>query len=481
MGTARRGKLSVLTAVLACGLMLAGCSEKAVEGTAQTHGDVGGLPVTHFESGPKEGAEDADLDVENADHSEMDQLAINAVADLYEFWEAEMPKNFDEQFEPVKRLVSYDAESSPVEICGESTEGLVNAFYCQLDDSVAWDRGTLLPGLNQQFGPMAVVTVLAHEMGHAVQFRLGEKSNISNTTQTIIKEQQADCYAGGFFRWIAEDKSSHFRVSTGEGINQVLGALFMIRDEAGQVYTAPGAHGSAFDRVFAFQEGFTEGVARCADMDAQEMAERITETPFNEQDAGEGNLQIEERYLNLLKQSLDAAFRDTGANPPEFRTDGAECADGTATARVTYCQDENVIAMDVAALNELATPPQRGSSGMEGDGIGDFAAFGEIASRYSMAVQQATGAALDDDNAGLRTACLTGSWAGFASEPHDGEQQQLRLSPGDLDEAIAEMLAPQSLIAADLNGERNAVGFSMVDAFRAGYTDGMQTCEKNYG
>ncbi|MQA08057.1 MAG: aminopeptidase [Pseudonocardiaceae bacterium] len=469
-------------AAVAALALLAGCAEKPVEGTAQTVGDVGGLPVTHFESGPKAGAEDAQLDVENADNGEMDQLAINALADISEFWTAQLPANFDEEFKPIKRIVSYDAETSPVQICGESTKGLVNAFYCQLDDTVAWDRGTLLPGLNQQFGPMAVVTVLAHEMGHAVQFRLGEKSNINNTTQTIVKEQQADCYAGGFFRWVAEDNSEHFRISTGEGLNQILGALFQIRDDAGDVFTKPGAHGSAFDRVYAFQAGFTEGVKRCARMDGKEIQQRITELPFSQQDRNQGNIPVNGRHLDLLKDSLDKAFEDTGAQPPEFTTSGAECANGQATEPVTFCPDENTVTMDTGKLNELATPPARNQQGMDDSrGIGDFAAFAEIGSRYTMSVQQAVGASLDDANAGLRTACLTGAWAGFASEPHEGEQNQLRLSPGDLDEAIAEMLSPRSLIAANVRGEQNFVGFSMVEAFRIGYANGSKDCTQKYG
>ena len=45
-------------------------------------------------------------------------------------------------------------------------------------------------------------------------------------------------------------------------------------------------------------------------------------------------------------------------------------------------------------------------------GIGDFAAFAVIASRFALSIQQATGFKLDDQAAGQRTACLTGAWAG---------------------------------------------------------------------
>ena len=87
--------------------------------------------------------------------------------------------------------------------------------------------------LTDMFGPMSVVGVLAHEMGHAVQFRLGEKSNMNQTTPTIVREQQADCYMGNFMRWVAEGKSKHFQLNTGEGLNDILATVFFIRDPAG--------------------------------------------------------------------------------------------------------------------------------------------------------------------------------------------------------------------------------------------------------
>lgn len=473
-------------AAMAAVALLAGCSDP-VEGTAQTGGEVAGLPVTHFESGPKEGVEDADLKVENGDGGDMDQLAVNSLADLGEFWGEQLKSRFGEEFKPASRLVSYDAEGTPIKVCNASTEGMVNAFYCPLDHSIAWDRGTLLPMLTKQFGPMGPVTVLAHEMGHAVQFQLGKKSNVDQSTPTIVTEQQADCYAGGFFRWVAEGHSEHFRLSTGDGLNRILGAMFMLRDPSGYDFTEQQAHGTAFDRVFAFQAGFTQGVQRCAKMDEREIQERITERAFHPDDENQGNVKVDEpvdgeKPLDLLKKSLDKAFEETGAQPPEFSEGGSECPSGTSTDPVSYCEGDNTVALDIPKLNELATPPARGDRGMSGDsGIGDFAAFGEIASRYAVSVQEAAGADLESANAGLRTACLTGSWAGYASARDDsGPRKQLLLSSGDLDEAIAEMLSPRSLIAADAEGKTNAPGFAMVEAFRTGYADGTGSCTEKY-
>ncbi|MGV0803916.1 peptidase, partial [Mycolicibacterium elephantis] len=49
-------------------------------------------------------------------------------------------------------------------------------------------------------------------------------------TPTLVAEQQADCLAGVYMRWVAEDNSSRFTLSTGEGLNNVLAAVIAFRD-----------------------------------------------------------------------------------------------------------------------------------------------------------------------------------------------------------------------------------------------------------
>ncbi|WP_235925917.1 neutral zinc metallopeptidase [Actinokineospora pegani] len=459
------------------------CAGTPVVGVARGVGDidagtVAGLPVdNNGPSGPKQGAEDANLTVENADGGEMDRLAVNALSDIYDYWTIHMRADFGEQFEPVRRLASYDSDGKAITLCGTSTKGLVNAFYCGQDDSVAWDRGVLLPMLDKQFGPMSVVAVLAHEMGHAVQYRLGEKSNISQSTPTIIKEQQADCYAGGFFRYVADKKAKHFDINTGQGLNHVLATMFFIRDPAGASATKQGAHGLAFDRVFAFQAGFVEGPKRCARMDADEINGRIVEKERNETEikgSDDGDVDLADAEVrSLLKASLKQAFGDTG-NHPEITYDGARCASGGSTPPVSYCADNNTVAVDTKAVQKIATPPKRGQEpGVDGAGIGDFAAFAEIASRYALSIQNTVGAPLNGEKAGLRTACLTGAWARFTDA--DGGRK-LRLAIGDLDEAVAELLQDNSLIAADVQGKQIPSGFARVEAFRVGYFEGDKGC-----
>jgi predicted metalloprotease len=230
--------------------------------------------------------------VKNATGGEDDKLATAAIADIQVYWADQLPANFGQKFAPVTSLLSYSAMADGEETACGNTKGLVNAFYCPPDDSVAWDRGVLLPMLRQRFGPMSVVTVLAHELGHAIQFRLGDKAGIAKSTPTIVKEQQADCFAGGYFRWVAEGKSKYYQVSTAEGIDEALASMFFIRDQTGASATSKGAHGTAFDRTFAFQAGFEKGPKECAAMNQQNVSARITEQPFAQADTGKGDAKI---------------------------------------------------------------------------------------------------------------------------------------------------------------------------------------------
>ncbi|RAS60791.1 putative metalloprotease [Lentzea atacamensis] len=475
------GRIAVALAAAAALTACASVVEGSPKGERPDPTKVAGLEISNGPSGPKQGVPDADLNVENGDGGEMDQLAINTLADVQEFWKAEIPRAFaGKTFEPVKRFLSYDSAGKGVEVCKLDTTGVANAFYCALDDSITWDRGELLPMLKDAFGPMAVVTVLAHEMGHAVQYKLGAASNIGPNTPSIVKEQQADCYTGVFMRWIAENKSKHFELSTGEGLNQVLQTMFFIRDSAGTSFEKQGAHGSAFDRVSAFQFGFVRGAARCAEINEAEINKRITERPFDlsdkDQGQGRGNARIDQdKYLKALDESLRDAYKSSGAAFPTVDKGGIKpCNDAQTTSPATFCPSTNQIQLDLPSLVKIGTPPKKGTKG----GIGDFAAFAVIASRFSLSIQHATGFPLDDDAAGQRTACLTGAWAGLTNRPDAAAG--LRLSPGDLDEAVAELLADNSLIASDVNGKAVPSGFARVEAFGDGFFRGSSYCVKKY-
>ncbi|GAA4861086.1 neutral zinc metallopeptidase [Saccharopolyspora rosea] len=453
-----------------------------MSGTPTTFGsysttEVAGLPATNGPSGRKPGSGRSDLPVDGGVNGEMDELARDAVADIEDYWSAQFPQSFDgKQFAPVKRLISYDSAGPGTQLCGENTAGLTNAFYCPSEDVVAWDRGQLLPRLNASFGPMSVVTVLAHEMGHAVQTRA---ATVTRDDPVIVQEQQADCFAGAYFRHVAEGSSKYFQISTGQGLNQAMGVLNYIRDAPGETdFTGADAHGSAFDRVSAFQFGFSDGPRRCAQMTRDEVRARTTQFRFWKQQQ-EQDLPVDRRSLDAVSDSLHEVFRDTGAAPPKIVAGTQACGARKATTPAAFCPETNTISLDIPELQRIATPPRKGSA----SGYGDFAAYAQVASRYALSVQQSAGLRLDDAQAGLRTACMVGAWSGLLVEDPIGRRNpvgKLRIAPGDVDEGVAALLGDDSLIAANVNGDQVPAGFARVEAFRIGFQQGLNPCTTKY-
>lgn len=466
--------LGVLTVAGACTRTIPGQGGGVIDTQS-----VGGLPVREGPSGLKEGVADAELEVQNADRGEMDRLATNAIADVQKFWAQRFPEDFDTEFEPIKRLVSYDStKPRGAIVCGADTARVANAFYCPPEDTIAWDRGVLLPTVVQTLRTeMAAVLVLAHEFGHAVQTRLG---TVDRSTPTIVAEQQADCFAGAFMRHVAEGQSEHFQLSTGNGLNSVLASLLAIRDQVGAALTGPGAHGTAFDRVAAFQFGFADGARRCTEIDKEEVGSRATELGFeNPRDAASmGNMAINEQSIIDIGDSLNETFKDTGAPPPQIGVNGPRCV--AADAPAIYCPDSNIVALDLSALAKLATPQ---NEQLNVHVTGDFTAFGLIASRYSLSVQNHLGRDLKGDNAGLRSACLVGTWAGRHQKNPFGNRTPLEnglwMSPGDVDEAVSELLA-DGLMASDVEGQSVRSGFARVEAFRIGFLQGTKPCMNHF-
>ncbi|WP_157762496.1 neutral zinc metallopeptidase [Nocardia yamanashiensis] len=466
--------------LLTLGVALTGCDLLPESGSQQVTGNPGnpfelnGSESSTGPSGPRSGVPDATLTADNSDGGAVDRLALNAIADVQEYWNTEYAKIFPGKFTPVSRFISWDVRagrSQSVQFCRESTYQEINAAYCGLDQSIGWDRGVLLPELSKKFGDMSVVFVLAHEYGHAVQ----EQARLNGLfTPTVVKEQQADCFAGVFIRHVAEGNSRHFTINTTDGLNGVLGAAVAVRDQE------PGAseneHGTGFERVTAFEIGYTDGAAKCKNMTRAELEQRRGTLPtsfgFGEKGA---QLTVDRSSLEQVAQALAVNYPVTSA--PRFDYNGVtkRCSNVTTTQPVSYCPATNTIGADVTALAKRA----RGDDDTEllsSMVAGDYNAFVVFVSRYMLAVQQdrklgLTGA----DTAGLRTACLSGAFSTKLSQPGS----TLQLSADDLDEAVSGLLS-DGIAAADVDGKVVASGFVRLQAFRTGVLDGETSCLSTY-
>ncbi|WP_253891161.1 neutral zinc metallopeptidase [Actinokineospora diospyrosa] len=408
--------------------------------------------------------------VRNTDGGEIDRLAATVVTDVQAYWTQTFPEVFKKGYEPLKggfySVDTADAGSKPPPCANKPTDVEGNAFYCPDADIIAWDRAALLPVLRDRFGEAAVMLVLAHEMGHAVQDRTGsgatERKADPSRYPTILIEAMADCYAGSFVRWVADGKAEHLTIAK-DRLDQALESLISFRDPIGTEAEDRGAHGDAFDRVSAFQDGYEQGARTCSQMTVDNRV--FTLSGFldaGDQERG-GNLSFAD-IVESVTLTLDPFYAELlptlgkqWTAPKVVESQGIPDCENTKQGPVAYCPADKTVRIDVRKeLPELHAD------------IGDYATGTLIASRYALAALAAVGKPLDGADTQRSVVCLSGLFtrALFVSK---------RLSPGDLDEAV-QVLLDYDYAARDLKGAAPSAGFDRVRAFRQGFTEGVQQC-----
>ena len=476
----RRHLMSAVFATCSA-LLLAACTT-TLQGKAVSVFDdpfsVAGMPATDGPTGLRDDAAGPSRVVLGTDDSEIDELARQAVSDIEEYWEGAYSDTFDGEFIPVEALISWDANGFDGQFCDADTYGLVNAAFCYDDETIGWDRGELLPALRDANGEMGVTLVLAHEYGHAVQRKGGLTKR---GTPTLLSEQQADCFAGSYMRWVAEGSSPRFTLSTGEGLNNVLAAVIAFRDpllSEGDPEAGVDEHGSAFERLSAFQIGFTDGPSACASIDMREIGQRRGDLPVLLPGDQTGELAITEESVRSIVDAMGILFEP--AKPPELSFDASqECPDARLSPPASYCPATNTIIVDMDELEVMGAQADGEVAG--GLASGDNTAYSVVVSRYMQAIQQEHGGvALDNAEAALRTACLTGvATTKMSKEVTTPDGNTIALTAGDVDEAVSGILK-NGLVASDVNGESVPSGFSRIDAFRVGVLGDTERCFKRF-
>jgi predicted metalloprotease len=387
---------------------------------------------------------------------------------LQEFWRAEFPAAFGREWRDISTFAAVETQdpaAAPPPCINRAADLADQAFYCPAADAVAWDADGLLPALHDRFGPVGVAVVIAHEVGHAVQARLGVDAEQGRDPQrfpTILLESMADCYAGAALAQFAEEPVAGLPLGPAER-DQAMLALVGFRDPLGVAADDESAHGNAFDRVSAFQDGWADGPTLCAGMTLENRT--FTQRRFaSEADlARGGNLPLRE-LLAFVERDAAEFFGGLapGWDPPELSTGGAcPVAELAAQGPAAYCREDGGVAVDVAALERLH------------DEVGDFAGATVVAGRYGLAMIDATGQSPVGTPAGAATTCLTGAYTGRLFDAADG----FRLSPGDLDEAVQVLLAAD-WVARDAAGASDPAdhGFERIGRFRTGLLEGPDAC-----
>jgi predicted metalloprotease len=415
----------------------------------------------------------------NRPSHDYDPVLDAAVADIAAFWRQQFPIVYGRPYEELKGGVwaMYPGVTG-VPGCGrrQSTtyrEIRGNAFYCRDADFIAYDDAQLFPEIDDQFGSFVLGMILAHEWGHSIQARAGVVNEA-----TIVLEQQADCFAGSWMAHLRGTGTGALRLTDAE-VNAAFGGMLTFSDAPGTTANDTQAHGSGFDRVGAFQDGFANGAKTCATY--PEKPPTVIELPFGSaaDAATNGNLSFAQivpsaktdldRYWASVFQQRGATYRtlagglkpypDAGPYPAcaGVKNDAADYQ-----ARVFYCKAGDYVGYD---QDTLSGPVYA---------VGDFAAAVLIGDAWSAAMQDRLGVTLSGKERSLQADCMTGSWTRAALPSAGLPADKLVLSPGDLDEALVSYLKFAS--TKDQSTADVGTTFERIASYRTGLLQGLSAC-----
>lgn len=419
-----------------------------------------------------------------------DDLVAAALADLEE-WMAEIhPAIHGRAWEPLRGGVwpSYPGRTD-IPGCGEPATDPADvseyvAFYCAGRDFMVYDDGpdSLLGDLAEEFGPSILGVVLAHEYAHVAQDRLGD---LDRGLPTILTEQQADCVAGAWVARALRGESPYLRLGEAD-VRGALITMVAVRDPVGIDQFLPGGHGSAFDRIGAFGEGFTDGPRRCAELLDDPLPLMPNEFRTTTDMLNDGDLpfgyepgDIVPLVVDSLNSFWSFALEQQTAGPSGGLVPLAvvpvdaptTCPGGRTTEVATglvLCPDRALVLLDDAFARRLYQDPIIGRA--------DFAVGYLVGLAWAEMVQQLLDSPLERSARAIGNDCLVGAWANDLDPrrpDRPGETGRAVISPGDLDEAV---VAAIELSDARSDEDRLGGALDKIDSFRRGVLGGLDPC-----
>ena len=175
---------------------------------------------------------------------------------------------------PAIRYYGYRNIKAPSN-CGELP--LENAVYCYEDNTINYDIIFLTKVIKvvkektKTDGKYAVMAVMSHEMGHAVDYKWarllsGVGSKAWGMLYELLLERNADCFAGAALSKIVLDQTGKAAVPDREreksaALLEGRLALYAIQGDRSDRYYPPGE-----ERMGIFKKGFEEGTGTCYEL-----------------------------------------------------------------------------------------------------------------------------------------------------------------------------------------------------------------------
>jgi predicted metalloprotease len=266
--------------------------------------------------------------------------------------------------------------------------------------------------------------------------------------------------------------------------------MIQVRDPPDGDVNDPDAHGTGFDRVGAFQDGFLGGTARCKTFFTEDRQKNLIDIQAVVGDSG--NLPFVDGtgrnsdIVTLMPADLDrfwvakingvegVDFTAPRLNVYRHRGPFPECdgaADSDFRNNIFFCASANEIMVDRDFAEQL-----------DADALfGDMSVGYLIGEAYSEAIQQALHSTLSGTKRVLLNDCFTGAWVAddvpVSADPSSGPRGggQLTLAAGDLDEAIVTALKRSDDTSDE---DRRGTAFEKIDSFRAGVLGGIDACRQ---
>lgn len=218
----------------------------------------------------------------SAQEQELATFAKQILASTEEVWTAEFKKIGRTYQPPTLVLFTGSVQSG----CGGATASS-GPFYCSADQRVYIDL-SFFTSMKKQLGAdgdFAYAYVIAHEVGHHVQYLLGTldaaHNQMARSSETVSNqisvrlELQADFYAGV---WGYHENQKYKSLEDGD-IEEALGAAKVIGDDYLQKksrgYTVPESfnHGTSSQRFQWLRKGLSTGDIRQGDTFSQSYSE----------------------------------------------------------------------------------------------------------------------------------------------------------------------------------------------------------------